>query len=90
MELVKEIKTIDEIPKDFDFLIINDSQPITLYLDEWVGISLLIDDEHELFDFLKVEINKATVQAYNRYARLCNYAKEMIDRGLWPDHSQKR
>ena len=93
IELVKDVK---EIPENFDITLITEMVEISLPITDWIYISFLCNradtfrphENPEVVDGLKEGVTDAIIESYNRYAIRNNYAKEMVDKGLWPDHSK--
>jgi hypothetical protein len=98
MERTELVKDVLEIPEDFDLSELNcldGGWPISMQIEDWVYISLICDradlfrphEDSETVEWFKEKVREATIKAYNIRANRNNYAKEMVEKGLWPDHS---
>lgn len=101
MDRIEPVENALGIPEDFDITELNCGDggwPITMQVEDWVYISLLCDradvyrdhEDPETAEAFKEKVWEVAVKAYNVHANKHNYANEMVEKGLWPDHSQKR
>ena len=99
MESMKFAENVLDIPEDFDVSKLNSldgGETITMQVEDWIYISLLCDqaralqryEDPEVVEDFHAKVAAATVEAYNRLANKINYAKEMVDGGLWPKHDE--
>jgi hypothetical protein len=98
MDEIPIARNVLDIPIGFDFGLLNtlDGENINLNVEDWIYISLICSrsdifrkhEDPETVELFQERVRNVAVAAYNRYANKHNYAKMMVEKGLWPNHSR--